>query len=508
MMPLLLAIDAGTTSLKAGLFNAQGECLGIERREYTLETPGVDWAQVNPEVYWQACVQAVHSLVRLDGVQNEAIAALAVSSQGETILAVDEHGKPVYPAIVWLDNRAGEEARQLSELFSNEIYQRSGIPEVIPTWSACKVLWLRKHEPQAFARSAKFLLVQDYLISRLSGIYATDGSIACTSMFYDIHRHGWWQEVLDVVGIEEKQLPQLVKPGSVVGKISAQAAETLGLSQKTLVVNGGMDQAVGAIGSGNIQPGIISESTGAALAIQATITDASIANHERFPIYVHSVPDKYVIVPVCPTAGMAFKWLRDQFCQEEKRSAEEREKDAYDLMTELAGAVPAGSDGLVMLPHLSGAFSPNINPLARGSFTGFTLSHTRAHFMRAVMEGVAFLLKQNIDSIAQAGITMREIIATGGGARSFLWNQIKADVCGLPVATLKNEETALTGNAILAGVASGIFTSIEEGCRQMVATKQIIQPGKNQKSYGRAYARYLALDEQLSDYFIKHYTNS
>jgi xylulokinase len=507
MMPLLLAIDAGTTSLKAGLFNAQGECLGVERREYTLETPKVDWAQVNPEVYWQACVQAVRSLIELDGVKKEAIAALAVSSQGETILAVDDQGKPVYPAIVWLDNRAGEEARQLSDLFGEEIYQRSGIPEVIPTWSACKVLWLRNHEPQAFARSAKFLLVQDFLVSRLSGVYATDGSIACTSMFYDIRQHGWWQDVLDVVGVHVEQLPQLVKPGSVVGQINAEAAQILGLSQKTLVVSGGMDQAVGAIGSGNIQPGIISESTGAALAIQATILDTSIVEKQKIPVYVHSVPGKYLVVPVCPTAGMAFKWLRDQFCQAEMQVAQKNGMDAYDLMTKLAASVPAGSDGLVMLPHLSGAFSPNINPLARGSFSGFTLSHTRAHFIRAVMEGVAFLLKQNIDSIAAAGVTMHEIIATGGGARSLLWNQIKADVCGLPVATLKNEETALAGDAILAGVASGIFTSIEAGCRQMVDTRQIIQPGNDQESYRCAYARYLALDEELSDYFIKHYTN-
>lgn len=505
MMHLLLAIDAGTTSLKAGLFNAQGECLGIERREYRLETPKVDWAQVIPYVYWQACAQAVHSLLELEGVQKEAIVALAVSSQGETIMAVDAQGEPVYPAMVWLDNRATEEAGQLSDLFGEEVYQRSGIPEVIPTWSACKVLWLRAHEPEAFARSAKFLLVQDFLISRLSGIYATDGSIACTSMFYDIHKHGWWQEVLDAVGIKEKQLPQLVKPGSIVGQISAEAAHSLGLSQKTLVVSGGMDQAVGAIGSGNIQPGIISESTGAALAIQATIAETSIVGKQKIPVYVHSVPGKYLVVPVCPTAGMAFKWLRDQFCQAEMQAAQEKGMDAYDLMTKLAASVPAGSDGLVMLPHLSGAFSPNINPLARGSFTGFTLSHTRAHFIRAVMEGVAFLLKQNIDSIAKAGITLSEIIATGGGARSSLWNQIKADVCHLPVTTLKTEETALVGDAILAGTASGIFASIEDGCQRMIAIQKRTLPGRDQECYQSAYVRYLALDEQLSGYYTNYY---
>lgn len=508
MTTFLLAIDAGTTSLKAGLFNEQGECLGVERREYALETPKVDWAQIDPQIYWQACSQAVRSLIKRNSINAEDILALAVSSQGETILAVDSQGKPVYPAMVWLDNRASKEAEKLAELFAEEIHQRSGIPDIIPTWSACKVLWLRTHEPQAFARSDKFLFVQDFLIARLSGVYATNGAIACTSMFYDIHQQSWWQEVLDAVGIKERQLPQLVAPGSVVGKINAEAAETLGLSPKTLVVTGGMDQAVGAIGSGNIQTGIISESTGAALAIQVTITDTSVAEKQKIPVYVHSVPAKYLIVPVCPTAGMAFKWLRDQFCQSELKLAQEKGIDAYDLMTQLADSVPAGSDGLLMLPHLSGAFSPLINPLARGSFTGFTLSHTRAHFIRAVMEGVAFLLRQNIDSVAKAGIIMREIIATGGGARSHLWNQIKADVCNLPVATLKNEETALVGDAILAGVASGVFSSIEEGCHKLVGIQQRTQPGNNQTVYQSAYARYLALDEQLSDFFIKYYKDS
>ncbi len=230
-----------------------------------------------------------------------------------------------------------------------------------------------------------------------------------------------------------------------------------------------------------------------------------MAEKQKIPVYVHSVPGRYLVVPVCPTAGMAFKWLRDQFFQAEMQVAQEKGMDAYDLMTKQAASVSAGSDGLVMLPHLSGAFSPNINPRARGSFTGFTLSHTRAHFIRAVMEGVAFLLKQNIDSIAQTGITMREIIATGGGARSSLWNQIKADVCNLPVATLNNEETALVGDAILAGTASGIFASIEEGCQRMVAIQKRTLPGRDQECYHSAYARYLALDEQLSGYYTDYY---
>jgi len=262
-----------------------------------------------------------------------------------------------------------------------------------------------------------------------------------------------------------------------------------------------MDQAVGAIGAGNFKPGIVSESTGAALAIQATISDPMIDRSQVVPVYYHSVPGMYLFVPVCPTAGMAFKWLRDAFFQEEVKKAAREKKDPYDRLTDLAREIPAGSDGLIMLPHLMGAFSPETNLAARGSFTGFTLSHTRAHFVRALLEGVAFMLRQNLEFIERTGLEVKEIRSTGGGARSQLWNQIKADVCNRPVVTLANEETSLLGNAILAGVASGIFQSIEEGCRSMVAVKESIQPGSDAAAYAAPYKMYCELDHQLSSYY-------
>ena len=500
-MDSLLAIDAGTTSVKAGLFAPDGTCLGVSRQEYQLETPSAERAQLEPEIYWQACLKTVRAALLQSGQEPGQVKAVSVSSQGETTIVLDDKGRAIYPALVWLDNRAVEQAAFLARQFGAEVYGRTGIPEIVATWPACKILWLRQNEPQIFERAAKFVLVQDYIIYRLTGRIVTDGSISCTTLNYDLQKNTWWKDIQEAIGIRKEQLPEIVPPGSRVGSLSPEAANAMGLTTKTQVITGGMDQAVGAIGAGNFRPGIVSESTGAALAIQATISNPMIDKSQVVPVYKHSAPGQFLFVPVCPTAGMALKWLRDVFFQDEMKLAEENKTEAYDRLTALAGAIPAGADGLVMLPHLMGAFSPETNLAARGSFTGFTLSHTRGHFVRALLEGVAFMLRQNLESIESTGLAIKEIRSTGGGARSRLWNQIKADVCNLPVVTLANEETGLLGDAILAGVSCGIFKSIEEGCQSMVMVKESFMPGLDARAYVSAYQMYCDLDRQLSGYY-------
>jgi sugar (pentulose or hexulose) kinase len=506
-MALLLGIDAGTTSVKAGLFDPEGRCLGVARQEYQLSTPRPDWAELDPVVYWRACLRTTHDVLRASGATPDEVIALSVSSQGETVIAVDAAGQPVYPAIVWLDNRASEQARILSEKFGHDAYRVTGIPEVIPTWTACKIRWLRDNAPQAFARAAKFLLVQDYLVWQLTGQYATNGSIACTSLYFDIVQGTWWQAVLGEIGIGSSQLPQLTQAGTHIANLSQEASEHLGLPTSVQVVGGGMDQSVGAIGAGNIRPGIVSETTGAALTIQATITSGDTDPNQVVPVYRHSVPGSYLFVPVCPTAGMAYKWFKDTFGTGQTNGSSQDDSAAYQMLNDLAAQAPPGCDGLVMLPHLMGAYSPDPNPLARGSFTGFTLSHGRSHFARAIQEGVAFLLKRNLEALERAGIKVQEIRSTGGGARSALWNQIKANVAGVPVITLETEETALLGNAILAGIASGVFRSIAEGCAAMVATKERIPPNQEVGQYADYYRRYCDLDAVLADYYRRQYAD-
>lgn len=507
-MDLLLGIDAGTTSVKAGLFSPDGLCLAVARQEYQLSTPQASWAELDPEIYWQACVATTKQVLQQVSVNADQVAALSVSSQGETLIAVDSKGSPVHPAIVWLDNRAIREAETLAGKFSSVAYEGTGIPEIIPTWTACKILWLKQNKPEVFGRVDKFLLVQDYLIFRLTGRYATNSSVSCTTLYFDIVHNRWWQTILDEIGIGIKHLPELLAPGEVAGYISYEASSQIGLPQTTKVVGGGMDQSAGAIGAGNIRPSVVSETTGAALTIQVTIPSPDVDKQKVIPVYSHSIPERYLFVPVCPTAGMAYKWFRDTFAGLEMAQAEKDGSDSYDLLNLLAAEIPPGCDGLVMLPHMMGAFSPDPNPAARGSFTGFSLSHTRSHFARAILEGVAFLLKRNLEVLQQAGVEVKEIRSTGGGARSPLWNQIKANVCNLPIVTLQNEETALLGDAILAGVAGGTFRTVEEGCEKMVIVKNKVMPDGQAEAYIKPFQMYCDLDRVLDQYYSRQFKNS
>ncbi len=504
-MNYLLALDVGTTSVKVGLFQPDGRCLAIALQEYTLISNSVEQAELDPNTYWTAASKSIREVIMQAKVDPASVSGLAVSSQGETTIVVDSEGKPLRNALVWLDNRAVQQAEKIKTTLGDNVYETTGIPEVIATWPACKVLWIKENEPQVFAKAARFLLVQDFLVHRLCGNFVTDGSISCTTLYYDIIAHAWWPKALEAMGIDDSQLPDLLPVGAVAGNLTPAAAAELGLMVQTKVILGGMDQAVGAIGAGNIGVGVISETTGAALAIQASISEPMIDKTKQTPVYVHSVPNEYLFVPVCPTAGMAFKWFKDNFGTGETAQAAIEQSSAYEILNRLAEAVPAGSDGLVMLPHLMGAFSPESNPSARGVFSGFTLHHGKGHFVRAIQEGVAFMLRRNLELIEKSGVEIKEVRTTGGGSRGRLWNQIKADVCNRPFVTLENEDTALVGDAILAGVACGVFPSIVDGVEKMVSLHDCILPGDNVNAYEEAYQRYCKLDSSLADYFRKNY---
>ncbi len=504
-MTLLVGLDIGTTSVKAGLFDGSGRRLATTAEEYRLVHPAPDRAELPAETYWTAATAAVRRTLREAGADPAGVAAIAVSSQGETIVPVDEVGRALAPAMIWLDNRAGVEAHDLASQFDDAlVYDRTGVPSITPTWPACKLLWWRRNDPEVFARASRFLLVEDFLLHRLSGAYVTDGSVQCTSLLYDIRDHGWWAPMLEATGVGPDRLPELVQPGADVGPLAPMAAEALGLPGSVRVVAGGMDQCSGAIGVGNVDGGVVSESTGGALTVQASVRHHGGDASRRTPVYVHSAPDRYLYCPVCPTGGMALTWFRDHLGAAEAERAARQGRSAYDVLTELAAAVPAGAEGLTMLPHLMGAFSPEYVPEARGAFYGFTLGHGTAHFVRAVLEAVAFMLRRNLELLAGAGAPAVEIRSHGGGARSPLWNQIKADVCGLPVVTLDGEDAAVRGDAMLAGVAVGAFAGLGEATAAMVQPRGRFEPDSAVRpAYDDAYARYLELFDALRPVFLR-----
>ncbi len=498
---LFLGIDAGTTSLKAGLFDERGTARAIVNEEYSLITPSADQAELDPAEYWRACVNAVQRVLAIANAPRDEIVGIGVSSQGETTIAVDADGRALRRALVWLDNRATDQAKQIAAQFdAKRVYEYTGLPEIVPTWTACKILWLKQNEPGVFSRAHKFILVEDFLLYRLTGRFTTDGAVSCTTLLWDIRRGAWWDEMLAFVGIPRERLSEPVLPGQVVGQLTRDAVDALGLAPNVRVVACGMDQATGSVGAGNIRPGLISETTGAALAIQATIPASKLDPTGRLPVNVHSVPGVFLFEPVCPTAGMVLRWFRDQFGQDELRAAREQNRDAYDLLGELAATIDPGCEGLTLLPHLMGAYSPEYNADARGVFYGFTLRHTKAHFARAILEAIAFMLKRNLDLMQSLGVAVREVRSTGGGAKSSIWLQVKADVIGVPVVTLEQEDTAVLGDAILAAVACGAYKNLADACAAMVHLRGRIEPNAaTRAAYDDAYARYRAVYDRLYD---------
>jgi sugar (pentulose or hexulose) kinase len=502
-LPVFLTIDAGTTSLKAALFDAQGRMLALDRQEYLLLTPAPNIVELDAEVYWQALVRAVRSVLAQSRVAAQEIATLCISSQGETFIPVDVQGLPLTRAIVWLDNRASAEAKLISERFGlDEVFHRTGQPEVAPTWPACKILWMRRHTPEVFQRTHKFLWLEDYLLYRLTGQFATSTAQQTSSILLDIQAQDWWPEMMAYVGLDPDRLGRLMKPGEPVGILRRQAAEELGLSTRTVAVAGSMDQAIAALGAGNIAPGMVVESTGGALGVVASLNAPLFDPQRRIPCYLHAVPDTYCLLPWGQTAGMALKWFRDQFFALEAKLARQAGRDPYDDMTAEAGRVAAGCDGLVALPHLEGAFCPEFNPHARGVFFGATLRHRRAHFIRAILESVAFMLKRNLDLVEGLGIPVETVTSLGGGARSPLWLQIKADVLQKPVQTLPVEEAACLGAAILGAVAAGVYPSITSAVSQMVQYQEALQPNPvHRQVYQQRYEDYVALYNSLTPMF-------
>jgi len=499
----LLGIDAGTTALKAVLYNEHGHAVGSATEEYRLLTPEPDYVELDARAYWDACARCLRRIMDSTEVSGDRVKALAISSQGETCVPVDDHGEPLRNAMVWLDNRASAQAENVKDRFGVErVYHTSGSHEIVPCWGGIKMMWIKENEPEIFDKAAKLLLVEDFLIHKLTGRFIGETALYCSTLMMDITSGTWWDEFLAFAGIPREKLVDLLAPGEIVGPLTAEAAKATGLSPSTMVVTGGMDQACGSVGSGNITPGRVTETTGASLNICATTTRPVFDPEYRMPCQVHAVQDAYILLPWCQTAGMTLKWFRDAFCEIELSNAARRGKDSYDLMTAQVATVPPGSDGLIMLPHLAGSMCPKSNPRAQGVFFGVTLGTTKGHFIRAIMESIAFMLRENLDAMAELGIVSDSIISLGGASRSRLWTQIKADVLGKPVTILADPETACLGAAILAGKATGVFASIEEACASMVSAKRTVRPNPARREvYDRNYETYRKLYASVEPLF-------
>lgn len=463
----LLGVDIGTTSMKAAVYDEKGNEKGSVHLEYTLKSKG-DFVEFPAEEYWSMFQKAYHTLS--EGIH---IDALSVDTQCETLILTDKDGAPLCDAIVWLDNRATKEAEEIESVFGTEkVYTVTGQPEITATWPACKLLWVKRNKPDIWNKTEKIFLLEDYILYRLTGEFISEKTLQSSTIYFDIRKGTWWDEMLNYIGVTPEKLPKLV--GS---------AQKIGTYKGTDVITGAIDQIAGAIGAGVTKKGRISEMTGTTMVIFAGSDSIPTFNPQSKVPCHYNADDKYCLMLWTPTAGMTLKWFKNAFC----------ESLSFEELDEIAEKITPGCDGLTMLPHLCGSMMPKYNPDAKGGFYGFSLEHTRGHFVRSVLEAVSCMLKENLEYL---GTPVEEIRCMGGGASSPLWCQIKADMTGKRLVTLKNKETACLGSAILAGVGAGIFKDIESAAEALVKIDKVYEPQGT--DYSKVYERYKKLDALLN----------
>lgn len=489
---LYLTIDAGTTAIKVSALNSAFKIVASENMEYQLITEG-EYITLPAETYWNYAKQGILAVSQMVG--GDCICGITVTSQGETMIPISEKGKPLHDAVVWLDGRAGEEAGKIREIVrEEEFYQKTGIPECNEFCPISKILWFKEKRPQIYAEAKHFLLLEDFLIYKLTGCMVTEKSLMSTTGYFDLEKDCVWNEILESIGISPDKIPPALECGEVVAKIKGEAASELGINSEATVITGAMDQVCGAIGAGNLAPGMITETTGTALCIGKTVTDTRINTEFRIPVYRHYKKELRLLLPVCMTAGIALKWFKDTFCELEKAEAEKNGEDVYELLNRLAEQSEPLAGGIIMLPYLAGSLQPYHAPEYRGGFLGVGLRSRKEDFVRALMEGVSYMLKENLlllEEISKGNGGC--IISMGGGAKSDIWCRIKAGVTGMEIHTCGEAETASAGAAMLCGLGLGKYHTLHEAASEQSVKDRYRPVDREVKLYKAGYEQYKRL---------------
>lgn len=494
-MAYLLGIDVATTGAKALLIDEKGKVVGTATKEYPLSTPRPLWSEQDPADWWEATVASTRELLEASAVDPEAIIGIGLTGQMHGLVLLDGGGQPLRPAILWNDQRTGPQCESITESVGFErLLEWVGNP-ALPGFTAPKILWVREHEPATYAQVAHILLPKDYVRYRLSGEFATDMADASGTLLLDVKRRNWSLEMLETLEIPVHWLPLCCEGPEVTGVVTPAAAEEMGLRAGTPIVGGGGDQAAQAVGVGAVNPGIVALTLGTSGVVFAPTVEPVVAERGRLHAFCHAVPGRWHLMGVMLSAGGSLRWFRDALGKGEMEEATRRGVDAYEILLEGAEATPPGSEGLLFLPYLTGERTPHADPLARGAFVGLTLRHSKSHMVRAVLEGVAYGLRDSLELLRQTGVSdLKQVRISGGGARSPLWCQILADILGLELVTVEVNEGAAYGAALLAAVGAGMYGTVEEACEATVRTSEESSPlVQHRPLYDRYYAIYRSL---------------
>ena len=495
MAAYLLGIDASTTATKALLIDAQGDVVAVAATEYPFETPHPLWSEQDPALWWHAAVQSIRRLLSESGVAAADIAAVGLTGQMHGLVLLDENGTVLRPAILWNDQRTGEQCDEIRTILGKDrLVQLTG-NDALTGFTAPKILWVREHEPEIFARAKCFLLPKDYLRYRLTGDIATDRAGAAGTLLLDLASRDWSKAMLDGLGLPADFVAPTHEGPQTTGHISAAAAEATGLRIGTPVVAGGCDKAAGAVGVGAVREGIVSLALGTSGVVFATTNAPYFEPQGRLHAFCHAVPNRWHLMGVMLSAAGSLRWYRDTLAP----------GMGYDELLAPAAEIMPGSEGLLFLPYLTGERTPHPDPLARGGFVGLTVRHTKAHLTRAVLEGVAFGLRDSFELMKGIGLSaIDQVRVSGGGARSALWRQILADVLDTELVTVNTSEGAAYGAALLAGVGAGIWPDVDAACDASIRVTGSTSPKTAAVDrYEAAYIAYRDLYPALKDSFVQ-----
>ncbi len=487
-----IGIDSSTTATKAILIDQDGRIIGIASSEYTYETPQPLWSEQDPGLWWIATVDSIRKLIQSSGIAAGAVKGIGLTGQMHGLVILDEKGSVLRPSILWNDQRTQKQCDVIREVVGKDRFIRITGNDALTGFTASKILWVHDEEPDIYSRIRHVLLPKDFVRLMLTGSYGIDRADGSGTVLFNLAERTWSDDLIQELGMKRDWFPPTFEGTAVTGYLTKSAAQETGLVEGIPVFAGGGDQSAAAVGTGAVEEGIISISLGTSGVVFATADSPFVEPEGRLHAFCHAVPGKWHLMGVMLSAAGSLRWFRDTF----------KESLSYDELVASARQSSVGSGGLLFMPYLTGERTPYPDPLARGGFVGITVRSTFGDFTRAVMEGVAFGLRDNFELMKSAGLkTIDHVRITGGGAKNPLWLQIIADVMNTPICTVDSEEGAAFGAALLAATGAGVFPSVEEACRQTVHRVNEVQPTANAALYEKLYTNYRELYPALKGTF-------
>ena len=499
-MKYLIGSDIGTSGTKTVLFDADGKVVASATVEYPLYQPQNGWAEQDPADWWDAVARTIRAVLEQSGVNAADVKGVGLSGQMHGLVMLDGEGKVLRRSIIWCDQRTAAECAEITERVGAQRLIEITANPALTGFTASKILWVRNHEPELYARCRHILLPKDYIRYELTGEFATEVSDASGMQLLDIPGRCWSAEVLEKLEIDPELLAKVYESPEVTGVVTERAAALTGLVPGTPVVGGAGDNAAAAVGTGVVEDGRAFTTIGTSGVVFAHTSQLAIDPKGRVHTFCCAVPGSWHVMGVTQGAGLSLKWFRDQFCAAEMQAAGGMGVDPYVLMDKQAERVPIGCHKLLYLPYLMGERTPHLDPDCRGVFFGLSAIHTRQDLLRAVMEGVTFSQRDSVEVLREMGVSIREMLACGGGGSSPLWRQMLADVYGCAVSTVASKEGPALGVALLAGVGAGIYPSVEEACRRVIRTNPPQEPvAEHTAEYEKYYEVYRALYPSLKE---------